>query len=155
MPTNWFHLIRPSFKPIIAIPRDGFWPHRNSLVLVGIPPSPQIIFAEHIAATVYFVACTGAFSAANTFLAPPCRCNACQRLTAGCPKSAETAGLGFSNSMADCNIEGATCAYLIVMLIVECPRSACTMFRGTPFIARCEANVCRRVCQRKGRSPAL
>src|SRR5205807_2462312 len=55
-------------------------------------------------------------------------------LTAGCPKSAVMNLAGLSSSIAARIAEGATCAYLIVMTIVECPRSACTIFRGTPFM---------------------
>ena len=109
---------------------------------VRIPPSPQTTFDNICQMRLflspnYLVFCT-AVSRDISFC-----CAAIHWLPTGCPKSVFKPCFWFSMSIAVRSVEGATCAYLIVVAIVECPRRACTACRGAPLIASCEAKVCR------------
>jgi hypothetical protein len=59
------------------------------------------------------------FSSQAAFRASSLFWTSCHRLTPGCPRFASIIIFGFSMSIADLRVDGATCAYRMVIVIVE------------------------------------
>src|SRR5690349_15610520 len=59
-----------------------------------------------------------------------------------------------TRATAACKVSLSMCTYLIVILMVVCPRSFWMTGRGVPHAACLDAKVCRRTCQPQGGMPA-